>query len=129
VHHEGADTRGLGFDEWPDSASACARGPQARKVSPSAKEVPMATRRSTDIPASPPARTDAPRPSARVRRSPTEPARLALTPEARRTMIAEGAYLRAERRGFAPGHETEDWLAAEEEVDALLKVAHGGSSQ
>ena len=89
----------------------------------------MATRRSTDVPAKPPARTDAPRPSVRVPRSPTEPARLALTPEARRTMIAEGAYLRAERRGFAPGHETEDWLAAEAEVDALLKVAPGGSSQ
>ena len=89
----------------------------------------MATRRSTDVPTDPPARTDAPRPSVRVRRSPTEPARLALTPEARRTMIAEGAYLRAERRGFAPGHETEDWLAAEAEVDALLKVAPGGSSQ
>jgi len=27
------------------------------------------------------------------------------------------AYLRAERRGFAPGHELEDWLAAEIEVD------------
>jgi len=89
----------------------------------------MATRRSTDVPANPPARTDAPRPSVRVRRSPTEPARLALTPEARRNMIAEGAYLRAERRGFAPGLETEDWLAAEAEVDALLKVTHGGSSQ
>ena len=90
----------------------------------------MATRRSTDIPAkNPPARTDAPRPSAHLRRSPSEPVRLALTPEARRAMIAEGAYLRAERRGFAPGHETEDWLAAEAEVDVLLKVAHGGSSQ
>ena len=91
----------------------------------------MATRRSTDVPANPPAR-DVPRPSARASRSPispTEPARLALTPEARRTMIAEGAYLRAERRGFAPGHEAEDWLAAEAEVDALLKVAPGGSSQ
>jgi hypothetical protein len=84
----------------------------------------MATRRSID----PPAR-DAPRPSARVRRSPTEPTRLALTPEARRAMISEGAYLRAERRGFAPGHETEDWLAAEAEVEALLRVSHGGSSQ
>ena len=90
----------------------------------------MATRRSTDVPAkNPPVRTDAPRPSAHVRRSPSEPVRLALTPEARRGMIAEGAYLRAERRGFAPGHETEDWLAAEAEVDVLLKVAHGGSSQ
>lgn len=26
------------------------------------------------------------------------------------------AYLYSERRGFAPGHETEDWLAAEGEV-------------
>jgi hypothetical protein len=44
-------------------------------------------------------------------------------------MIAEGAYLRAERRGFSPGHEAEDWLAAEAEVDALLKARHGGTSQ
>jgi Protein of unknown function (DUF2934) len=89
----------------------------------------MATRRSTDVPAAPPARTDAPRAGARARRSPTEPERVALTGEARRVMIAQGAYLRAERRGFAPGHETEDWLAAEAEVDALLKVGHGGPSQ
>lgn len=26
------------------------------------------------------------------------------------------AYLMSERRGFTPGHETEDWLAAEHEV-------------
>ena len=44
-------------------------------------------------------------------------------------MIAENAYLRAERRGFAPGSETEDWLAAETEVDALLRISHGGSPQ
>jgi DUF2934 family protein len=30
--------------------------------------------------------------------------------------IAEAAYYRAERRGFAPGEELEDWLAAEKEV-------------
>jgi hypothetical protein len=34
--------------------------------------------------------------------------------------IAETAYLRAEKRGFAPGYELDDWLAAEQEVDALL---------
>jgi Protein of unknown function (DUF2934) len=55
--------------------------------------------------------------------------RLQLTPEARRQLIAETAYLRAEGRGFAPGQETEDWLAAEAEVDALLKVENGGSPQ
>ena len=89
----------------------------------------MATRRSTDVPTDPPVRTEAPRPGARARRSPAVPERVGLTAEARRAMIAEGAYLRAERRGFAPGHETEDWVAAEAEVDALLKVGHGGSSQ
>jgi hypothetical protein len=34
--------------------------------------------------------------------------------------VAERAYYKAERRGFAPGHELEDWLAAEREVAALL---------
>lgn len=38
--------------------------------------------------------------------------------DARRRDIAEVAYGLAERRGFAPGHELEDWLAAEREVDA-----------
>ncbi len=49
--------------------------------------------------------------------------------EDRRAMIAEAAYLRAERRGFAPGQENEDWLAAELEVDILLKVGPGSSAQ
>jgi hypothetical protein len=30
--------------------------------------------------------------------------------------IAIAAYYRAERRGFEPGHEVEDWLEAEREV-------------
>ncbi len=40
--------------------------------------------------------------------------------EDRRASIEKAAYLKAERRGFAPGHELEDWLAAEEEVDQRL---------
>ena len=48
---------------------------------------------------------------------------------ARRAMIAQSAYLRAERRGFTPGGEVEDWLAAEAEVDALLKAGNGGPPQ
>ena len=32
------------------------------------------------------------------------------------TLISEAAYYRAERRGFAPGGEVEDWLAAEAEI-------------
>ncbi|HWJ36010.1 MAG TPA: DUF2934 domain-containing protein [Steroidobacteraceae bacterium] len=35
----------------------------------------------------------------------------------RRSMIETAAYLRAERRNFAAGHELEDWRAAEEEVN------------
>jgi hypothetical protein len=35
-------------------------------------------------------------------------------------MVAVAAYLKAEKRGFAPGHEIEDWTAAENEIDALL---------
>jgi hypothetical protein len=31
-------------------------------------------------------------------------------------MIAAAAFQRAEKRGFAPGHEIEDWLEAEKEV-------------
>lgn len=41
-------------------------------------------------------------------------------PEYRAALIAEAAYFRAEKRGFVPGHETADWLAAEAEVDARL---------
>jgi hypothetical protein len=43
-----------------------------------------------------------------------------VTEDQRRGMIALSAYLRAERRGFSPEGEAEDWLAAEKEVDALL---------
>jgi hypothetical protein len=35
----------------------------------------------------------------------------------RETRIAEAAYWRAERRGFEPGHELDDWLQAEKDVD------------
>ena len=34
--------------------------------------------------------------------------------------ISSLAYLKAERRGFVPGHELDDWLAAEDEVDQRL---------
>jgi hypothetical protein len=38
----------------------------------------------------------------------------------RNELIATSAYFRAERRGFEPGHELEDWLASEEEVVKAL---------
>jgi hypothetical protein len=38
----------------------------------------------------------------------------------RQSLIAKAAYFLAERRHFQPGHELEDWLAAEAEVDGRL---------
>ena len=35
----------------------------------------------------------------------------------RQKRIELAAYYRAERRGFTPGHELEDWLEAESEVE------------
>lgn len=40
--------------------------------------------------------------------------------EARRNMIAQAAYFRAERRGFIAGYELEDWLEAEREIARML---------
>ncbi len=40
--------------------------------------------------------------------------------DARRRLIAECAYLHAERRGFAGGSPEQDWLDAEMEIDQLL---------
>jgi hypothetical protein len=45
---------------------------------------------------------------------------LVVTESERRRMIEMAAYLRAEQRNFTPGHEAEDWLAAESEVDRRL---------
>jgi hypothetical protein len=40
--------------------------------------------------------------------------------DARRRLIAECAYLRAEQRGFVGGSPEQDWLEAEKEIDQLL---------
>jgi hypothetical protein len=41
-------------------------------------------------------------------------------PEKRRQEIAEIAFALAKKRGWAPGHEVDDWLSAEREVDARI---------
>jgi Protein of unknown function (DUF2934) len=43
-----------------------------------------------------------------------------IEPERRQAMICEAAYFLSERRGFDSGHELDDWLAAEGEIDRLL---------
>lgn len=48
--------------------------------------------------------------------------RTSLTAPERQQVIAERAYSRAEQRGFAPGRELEDWLAAEEELNSVCSL-------
>ncbi len=43
----------------------------------------------------------------------------------REEMIATAAYFRAEHRGFSEGDPVADWLAAEEEIDAMLHAPAG----
>lgn len=79
-------------------------------------------------PESSPARKRAPRKAA-----PAPASTLAYSgfvdPLQRSTLIAQAAYFRAMNRGFEPGHELEDWLSAESEVDAGLLQGSGATAQ
>jgi hypothetical protein len=93
----------------------------------------MASRRphstSKSEPTSPSAASD-PAKTTRARKSATKTVRRGdVSDDMRRSMIAQAAFLRAERRGFTGGDEIEDWLAAEAEVDALLRAESGGTAQ
>jgi hypothetical protein len=46
-----------------------------------------------------------------------------IEPEQRLAMICDAAYFLSERRGFGPGHELDDWLAAEGQIDRLLTAS------
>jgi len=48
----------------------------------------------------------------------------AMTREERERRIREVAYFRAQRRGFEPGFEEEDWLIAEREVNGAPRALH-----
>jgi hypothetical protein len=44
-----------------------------------------------------------------------------LSPEEVYRLIQESAYFKAKARGFAPGHEVQDWIEAEQEVRSRLE--------
>jgi len=44
----------------------------------------------------------------------------AVTPGQRQSMIAEAAYYLALQRNLEPGHEVQDWLRAERQIEAAL---------
>jgi len=93
----------------------------------------MASRRTPDLPRNPEPNPAKKRTRARTATRSGQPAAIApggaVSADTRRAMIAEAAYLRAEQRSFASGHEEEDWLLAEREVDALLSAHHGHAPQ
>ena len=67
-------------------------------------------------------RTDAGLTNVSVTRTKSAAAKKAVkvTTEQRRQLIAEAAYIRAEKRGFEGGDPVVDWLEAEQEVDQGL---------
>ena len=105
----------------------------AAPVSPvTTPTVPAKAESASDAKPKPTAKPRAPRAKkAATPKGSTVSAAIEISEDVRRGMIAEAAYLRAERRGFTGGHEKEreDWVAAEAEVDALLKAGHGSSAQ
>lgn len=48
-------------------------------------------------------------------------AQSALNGADRQELISTAAYYRAEKQGFTCGHEIQDWLEAEAEIDSLLQ--------
>jgi hypothetical protein len=45
-----------------------------------------------------------------------------IDPDRRHDMVAKAAYYFSEHRGFDPGHELDDWLAAENQIDATFGI-------
>jgi len=55
-----------------------------------------------------------------ARNDPRSDDRFDVSQQEREEMIAVAAYFRAERRGFGPGHELEDWCEAAVAIDQML---------
>lgn len=61
------------------------------------------------------------KPSKRVAPAPAR-RKSEISPDQRRYHVELAAYFMAERHGFTPGREEEDWLAAEAEIDRMLNA-------
>ena len=79
-----------------------------------AKEITKPTAQKTAAASAPPPRPPQAKPGVGTQ------ALVRVTAEVRQVMICEAAYYIAEHRGFEPGHDVDDWLAAEEQIDAAL---------
>lgn len=98
-----------------DTASAKAAGPSAmppKKAAPAKKTSAAAGSKKREVNAVLPGE------------SPMSLRQLAnVSVDERLAMTKEAAFYKAEKRNFAPGHEAEDWAAAEREIDELLSRA------
>ena len=66
------------------------------------------------------ARAQAAPPSSNLTYASTPAVASRVSADERRRMIAEAAYFKAARRGFAQGDPNRDWIEAEAEIDAWL---------
>jgi hypothetical protein len=94
----------------------------------------MATRKDADLPrspgvGSPPAAAPSLVGGIGSTRISTHQSAPDVEPETRHEMIARAAYLHAQERGFAAGHELDDWLSAEAEVDRALAMREPAPTQ
>lgn len=96
------------------TASATTRATTKAEAAAPAVAKPAATR-----PAAAPRKAAAP---SRTAPAPADAPAMSVVPD-RAELVRLAAYFRAERRGFAPGYEVEDWLAAELEVAAKFGAA------
>jgi hypothetical protein len=105
----------------------------AKKTPSVKKAAPAKTAEAAPAPRAKTVGAKAPVTGAAAKRAPASPARAprerkaapaadsgGVSEAARREMVEKAAYYRAQRRGFSPGYEMDDWLAAEEEITALL---------
>lgn len=101
-----------------DKVTKGGRSRRATTTTATTKAPAAAVKAAVKKPAATP--TAAPRKAAALRKAVTETAGAPATaggPD-RAELVRLAAYFRAERRGFSPGYEVEDWLAAELEVSA-----------
>jgi hypothetical protein len=90
--------------------------PTTKSAKPAATRTPTASRR--------PAKTAPDAPSSDVIQTGARTgasSRAEMSPEDIYRLIQETAYYKAKARGFAPGHEVQDWIEAEAEVRIRLE--------
>jgi hypothetical protein len=106
----------------PDTGTSKPSSAKARRAAPRPQSIDVAERGAAPLTQAAPRSAAASRSRRRLAAAP-DPAVQPPEDDARRALIAQAAYFRAERRGFAAGHEERDWLEAEAEVDAMLASA------